>query len=130
MKYNLKPEKKSKVRLFANSGEAIVFWLSIGGLIFLAIISIYRVNYLQSIINQYNSIGENINPVILKLEKLELENDSLRQTQDGLLKKIEHMKKEDELLKNNIEKLSNERNYRKIPIRKDLPTNIITLPAN
>ena len=119
-----------KVRLFANSAEAIVFWLSIGGLIFLALISFYRANYLQSIINQYNSLGKNINPIVLKLEELTLENDSLRKSQDSLLIKLNDMKKEDESLKKDIENLRKDKKVNSVRTQSKQPNDIIVLPVN
>jgi len=39
---DFKPRDPRKVTLFANTGEAIVFWLSLGGLIFVAIVTLFR----------------------------------------------------------------------------------------
>ena len=41
-KIDFKPRDPARVTLFANAGEAIVFWLSLAGLIFLGFVSVLR----------------------------------------------------------------------------------------
>lgn len=40
--FDLEPQDKRKITLFANKAEAIVFWLCIAGLIFVGIVSFFR----------------------------------------------------------------------------------------
>ena len=94
MKVDLKPENKSKIKLFANSGEAIVFWLSLAGLLFLALVSLFRFFYLKEVVNEYNSIARNVNPIIIQIEKLKEENKALKQSQNNLIKMIEDTTKQ------------------------------------
>lgn len=39
---DFKPRDRGKITLFANTAEAVVFWLSLGGLVFLGIITLFR----------------------------------------------------------------------------------------
>ena len=77
MRYALKPAEKGKVRLFAHSGEAVVFWLALAGLVFLAIVSLYRGFYLQKVVDRYNGVAGDVNPLMLQMKRVIAINDSL-----------------------------------------------------
>jgi len=88
LRFDFKVGNSSKIRLFANSGEAIVFWFCVAALIFLAIITFYRSYYLKTIVDEYHSLGKNINPILIQMQILESEKDSLSQQQDHLKTKV------------------------------------------
>ncbi len=54
---DLKPRDPGKITLFANTGEAIVFWLSLGGLIFLAIITLFRYFTAERVGRDYRTLA-------------------------------------------------------------------------
>lgn len=54
---DFKPRDRSKITLFANSAEAIVFWLSLGGLVFLAIITLFRYFTAESMGRDYGALA-------------------------------------------------------------------------
>lgn len=89
---SLKPLQKTKIRLFANSAEAAVFWLALAGILFLAIISVYRGYHLQKIIDQYNSVAFEVNPFILNVQRVVAINDSLKNEQETLKTKLDSVK--------------------------------------
>ena len=105
MNYSLKPLEKSRVRLFANSGEAVVFWLALAGILFLAIISVYRGYHLQKIIDQYNNVAFEINPLILNVQRVVAINDSLKNEQETLKTKLDSVKTKTIYLDNELNKL-------------------------
>lgn len=72
-KFDFKPKDSSKIALFANKAEAIVFWLSIAGLIFLAIISTFR--YLNNRAMELDKAFRE--DLLIRLEAVEAQNDSL-----------------------------------------------------
>lgn len=92
MKFDLKPQDDRKVALFANSGEAIVFWLSLAGLIFLAIITIYRSLALN------RAPGSGIpaaaqNELLQRFQQLEAQTRLYRQETDSLRRVFEALRK-------------------------------------
>lgn len=101
MRYTNKPLEKTKINLFAHSGEAVVFWLALAGLLFLAIVSVYRGYHLQKIIDQYNGVAYEVNPLIINMQKVVAINDSLNHEQDllkleldGAKIEIDHLNRE------------------------------------
>lgn len=109
MRFDFKPSSSSKVKLFANSGEAIVFWLCVAALIFLAIITFYRSYYLKMIVDEYHSLGENINPILIQMQILESEKDSLSQQQDHLKTKVRVLQSTADELHSKILELASKR---------------------
>lgn len=86
-KFDLKPQSSERITLFANKAEAIVFWLAAAGLIFLAIVSLFR--YLT-----YKELqpGEQFQKeIVLKTEQLENQNQMLRNQIDSLRTEIERL---------------------------------------
>jgi len=79
-KFDFKPKESSKITLFANKAEAIVFWLSVAGLIFLAIISTFR--YLNNRTIEFDEAFRE--DLLMRLEAVEAQNDSLRKELQNL----------------------------------------------
>ena len=93
-KIDFKPENTGKITLFANKGEAIVFWISVAALIFLAMLYIFR--YFSG-----SRETANIEEIDARQTRLELQIDSLKAENDRWEKQIED-------LKNRIEELQNQ----------------------
>lgn len=79
-KFDFKPRSSEKISLFANKAEAIVFWLSIAGLIFLAIVSTFR--YLNNRTMQLDKAFQE--DLLIRLEAVETQTDSLRKELQNL----------------------------------------------
>ncbi|MFQ5709553.1 MAG: hypothetical protein ACE5HO_19015 [bacterium] len=79
-KFDLKPQDQSKITLFANKAEAIVFWLALAGLIFLAIVSLFRF-----LTNKQAEIDKEVRKELLvKIETIEKQNQALQAQIDSL----------------------------------------------
>ncbi len=86
-KFDLKPKDQGKINLFANKGEAIVFWLSIAGLIFLAIVSGFR--YLT---NKQSALEKSFRQeLITRIEALENQSRVVQSQNDSLRKELENL---------------------------------------
>lgn len=92
MRYSFTPLNKTKIKLFANSGEAVVFWLALAGIIFLAIVSFYRAYHMQKIIDQYNEVSFQVNPLILSVEHMIAVTDSLQHRTQYLSRQVDSLK--------------------------------------
>lgn len=89
-KFDLTPRNSDRITLFANKAEAIVFWLAIAGLLFLAIVSLFR--YLT---NKQLETGEKFrSQIVRKIESLETQNQSLQNQIDSLKTEIETLQSE------------------------------------
>lgn len=128
MKYDLKPATKVKVKLFGNTAEAIVFWLCCAALIALTILTFFRYYYLQVVLDKYHELGENVNPLIIRLEKLTSLNDSLEIQQATINGELELLKFENEQLKIKVSNLYLQAEKDKKNQKSKLPNTIITLP--
>lgn len=53
---DFKPRDRGKITLFANTAEAIVFWLSLGGLVFLGIITLFRYFTAEKTAHDYSTL--------------------------------------------------------------------------
>jgi len=88
-KFDLKPKDQGKITLFANKGEAIVFWLSIAGLIFLAIVSGFR--YLT---NKQSALEKSFRQeLITRIEALENQSRAVQSQNDSLRKELENLER-------------------------------------
>ena len=94
MRYIFTPSDKTRIRLFANSFEAAVFWIATAGLVFLIIITFYRSYYLKNVTEQYNAVAAEFNPAIIQIGSMIALNDSLTQEIQNLNEKIEKMQLE------------------------------------
>ena len=122
MKYDLKPEDQRKVKLFAHRGEAIVFWMSLGALIFLVIISLFRYFYLDKIAQEYNNLARDTHPVLIELQKLKAQNDSLQNLQYDLIHTVQ-------TVQDSMEKMRKSRQPApEPPTRKKTKKEVIVLP--
>lgn len=87
-KVDLKPKDQRKITLFANKAEAIVFWLSVAGLIFLAIVSGFR--YLTN--QQSESDKAFRQELVTRIEALEAQNELMKSQTDSLREELESLK--------------------------------------
>lgn len=86
-KFDLKVQDPAKITLFANKAEAIVFWLSVAGLIFLAIVSLFR--YLS---NRRAELDESIRKeLLMRIERLEDQNERLNSRMDSLQTQLQSL---------------------------------------
>jgi len=98
---NLKARDESKITLFANKGEAIVFWLSVAGLIFLAIISVFRYYSNKSL---YMSESEK-QTLLSKVDNLERTNQLYLSQLDSLKTVLHHNEMQIHTLSEELQKL-------------------------
>jgi hypothetical protein len=87
-KFDLKPQDKSKITLFANKAEAIVFWLSLAGLIFLGIISLSRF-----LTNKQSELETDFRrDLVIRIETLEEQNRVMKSQSDSLKQQLQNLK--------------------------------------
>ncbi len=87
-KFDLKPKDSSKIRLFANKAEAIVFWLSLAGLIFLGIISLSRF-----LTNKQSELETDFRrDLVIRIETLEEQNRVMKSQNDSLKQEVQNLK--------------------------------------
>ena len=87
-KFDFKPKDSSKITLFANKAEAIVFWLSLAGLIFLGIISLSRF-----LTNKQTELETNFRQeLVTRIENLEEQNRLMKSQNDSLKLQIQNLK--------------------------------------
>ncbi|MFQ5636653.1 MAG: hypothetical protein ACE5IR_01500 [bacterium] len=87
-KFDLKPENPAKIKLFANTAEAVVFWLALAGLIFLAIVSFFRYQSNKQVLLDQGFRQE----MQLKTEQLESQNLILENQIDSLRLQVQEIK--------------------------------------
>jgi hypothetical protein len=126
MRYLFKPSDKIRIRLFANSFEANVFWIAVAGLIFFAIITVYRGCYMQNITEQYNAVASEVNPAIIQIQQVIAIKDSLTEENRKLKSKIVEIQSEVELLKDQIKDI---KEVKPKPVNTPKKKNTIYLPA-
>ncbi|MCH8956811.1 hypothetical protein IIA28_16040 [candidate division KSB1 bacterium] len=86
-KFDLKPQDKSKIALFANKAEAIVFWLSLAGLIFLGIISLSRF-----LTNKQSELETDFRrDLVTRIETLEEQNRVMKSQSDSLKQQLQNL---------------------------------------
>ncbi len=87
-KFDLKPKDSSKITLFANKAEAIVFWLSLAGLIFLGIISLSRF-----LTNKQSELETDFRrDLVIRIETLEEQNRVMKSQNDSLKQEVQNLK--------------------------------------
>ncbi len=87
-KFDLKPQDNSKITLFANKAEAIVFWLSLAGLIFLGIISLSRF-----LTNKQSELETDFRrDLVIRIETLEEQNRLMKSQSDSLKQQLQNLK--------------------------------------
>ena len=87
-KFDLKPQDKSKITLFANKAEAIVFWLSLAGLIFLGVISLSRF-----LTNKQSELETDFRrDLVTRIETLEEQNRVMKSQSDSLKQQLQNLK--------------------------------------
>ena len=86
-KFDLKPQDKSKIALFANKAEAIVFWLSLAGLIFLGIISLSRF-----FTNKQSELETDFRrDLVTRIETLEEQNRVMKSQSDSVKQQLQNL---------------------------------------
>jgi len=98
-KINFKPVDKTPINLFANKGEAIVFWLSLAGLLFLGIISLFR--YLNA-----DLIRENYREKEIAVEQFQTEIESLKTQQQKYQNQVRSLQERLTQSRNQIQELN------------------------
>jgi len=87
-KFDFKPKDSSKITLFANKAEAIVFWLSLAGLIFLGIISLSRF-----LTNKQSELETDFRrDLVIRIETLEEQNRVMKSQNDSLKQEVQNLK--------------------------------------
>jgi len=86
-KIDIKPASSEKITLFANKAEAVVFWLSLAGLIFLAIISFSRYRGESRSVENKQFVRE----TQARLSRLEADNQALQVKLDSLALQIRQL---------------------------------------
>ncbi|TDJ03751.1 MAG: hypothetical protein E2O76_00575 [Caldithrix sp.] len=88
-KFDFKPKNSSKITLFANKAEAIVFWLSLAGLIFLGIISLSRF-----LTNKQSKLEVDFRrDLVTRIETLEDQSRMMKSQNDSLRKELENLER-------------------------------------
>ena len=103
------PKKTKKVKLFAHKGEAVVFWICLAALVFLAITSLFRYFYLDKVAKEYNKRVGEAHPIVLQLNELQAENDSLRQEQISLKQVVSALEDSALQFRSDLSKLKNQK---------------------
>ncbi len=85
---DFKPTERTKIKLFANTAEAIVFWMSLAGLIFLVIVSFFRFAYLSEANLKHEQFQARYDNLAQKIEELALENATLEKRVDSLQQEL------------------------------------------
>ena len=87
-KFDFKPKDSSQITLFANKAEAIVFWLSLAGLIFLGIISLSRF-----FTNKQSELETDFRrDLVTRIETLEEQNRVMKSQSDSLKQQLQNLK--------------------------------------
>ncbi len=87
-KFDFKPKDSSKITLFANKAEAIIFWLSLAGLIFLGIISLSRF-----LTNKQSELETDFRrDLVTRIETLEEQNEMIKSQNDSLKQDLQNLK--------------------------------------
>jgi len=88
-KFDFKPKNSSKITLFANKAEAVVFWLSLAGLIFLGIISLSRF-----LTNKQSKLEVDFRrDLVTRIETLEDQSRLMKSQNDSLRKELENLER-------------------------------------
>ncbi len=88
-KFDFKPKNSSKITLFANKAEAVVFWLSLAGLIFLGIISLSRF-----LTNKQSKLEVDFRrDLVTRIETLEDQSRMMKSQNDSLRKELENLER-------------------------------------
>ncbi|TDI92204.1 MAG: hypothetical protein E2O77_05345 [Caldithrix sp.] len=88
-KFDFKPKNSSKITLFANKAEAIVFWLSLAGLFFLGIISLSRF-----LTNKQSKLEVDFRrDLVTRIETLEDQSRMMKSQNDSLRKELENLER-------------------------------------
>ena len=84
MKIDFRPRDDGKVSLFANWGEAVVFWLSLAGLILLGLITVVRSIDRAKTRNTFQEFRSEQQQVLQKIELLEQQKKMFKEQSDSL----------------------------------------------
>ncbi|GAB4376149.1 MAG: hypothetical protein Kow0042_22130 [Calditrichia bacterium] len=83
-KFDLKPRNDSKIVLFANKGEAVVFWISVAAVLFLAVLYIFRYFTFKDMPARLATMKSEQQQLILEIDYLKEQNQKLQKQLDSL----------------------------------------------
>ena len=86
MRVNFRPATDSSVTLFAHWGEAIVFWLSLGALVFLGIVFMFKYLYFKEVKADFSTM---LNRQLPPAETVEHPKRAFALIADSLSREIE-----------------------------------------
>jgi len=90
MKIDFKPQDDRKISLFANWGEAVVFWLCLGGLIFFGLITIVRSIDRSKTRDMFQEFRTEQQQILQRMEFLENQSRAFNKQNDSLrMEKLE-----------------------------------------
>ena len=95
MKIIFRPQDDRKISLFANWGEAVVFWLCLGGLIFFGLITIVRSIDRSKTRDTFQEFRAEQQQVLQRIEFLENQNKAFNKQNDSL--KMENVELQSEV---------------------------------
>ena len=93
MKIEFKPRNQTKVYMFENRGEAIVFWLCIAGLLILTFFTVFRYYSVNKLKVTYGTLQTSSTPILSRIEKLENQSIKLTSQTDSLRMELQDNKK-------------------------------------
>ncbi len=105
-KVSFTPADRSKITLFANKGEAIVFWISVAGLIFLAIIVTFRYFTVSSMRDARSALLERQIQLQMQVEELQKQNDIFRNKLQELQMQLQRLEQQNQNLQNELKNQS------------------------
>ena len=91
-RFDVRPRDRRTIRLFANTGEAIVFWLSVAGVVFLGLLYLFRFLALEPRAADVRELEKSYESVMSRLESLErrlVEQDRLIEELRGRIQRGE-----------------------------------------
>jgi len=89
LKIDFKPEDSSKLKLFANRGEAVVFWLCIGGLCILTLFTVLRYYSINRLKKLSSFIEGQPAQMLSKIDDIEKQNIMIKAEYDNLETELE-----------------------------------------
>lgn len=95
-KISFKIQERSQVALFANTAEAVVFWLSIVGLLLVLGLAAFRFFATKSISGDYRNLQTRQTVLQSTVDSLRLENQEFHQQLEQLRLDLQHIQAEND----------------------------------
>jgi len=105
LKIDFTPEDQSKLKLFANKGEAAVFWICICGLVILVFFTVFRYYSLSKLRNAYGGIEITPKQTLVRIDNLEKQGDLIKMQYDSLSMNLDDQKTMIDSMKNDVDNL-------------------------